>query len=124
MTVRSGPLGQVTWRIDFETGGKPQLCINSKIPNAVDQIKSNPMFQALVLPAALRQILLHYLWNDDEDNQEADGWLRFAEHIAIERPVEKDPLTLNNWVEDVVDSFSKQFGLCDQLIRSMEDDND
>lgn len=124
LTVRSRPLGQVTWRIEFETGGKPQLCINSRIPNAVEQIKSNPLFQALVLPAALRHVLLHYLWNDDEDNQQADGWLRFAEHIATERPSEKDPLALNSWVEDVVDSFSKQFGLCDLLTNSMEGNND
>ncbi len=125
LTVRSGPLGQVTWRIDFETGGKPQLCINSKIPNAVDQIKGNPMFQSLVLPAALRQVLLHYLWDDDEDNKEADDWLRFAEDIALERPAEKDPLTLTNWVEDVVEIFSKRFELCDLLITAMEGkDND
>jgi len=123
LTVRSRPLGQVTWRIDFETGGKPQLCINSRIPNAVGQIKTNPMFQSLVLPAALRQVLLHYLWDDDEDHDEADDWIRFAENLAMERPNEKDPLALTNWVEDVVEIFSKRFELCDLLVSSMEGNN-
>lgn len=122
LTVRSAPLGQVTWRLDFETGGKPQLCINSKIPNAVEQLKTNALFQSLVLPAALRQVLIHYLWDDDdeEDNKEAGDWFRFAEHLAMEKPKEKDPLTLTNWVEDVVEIFSKRFELCDLLISSME----
>lgn len=123
LTVKSTPMEQVTWRIEFETGGKPQLCINSKIPNAVEQLKVNPLFQSLVLPAALRQVLIHYLWDDDEDNKESDDWLRFAEHLATtERPPDNDTLALTNWVEDVVENFSKHFELCDLLIKSMEGD--
>ena len=79
LAVRSRPLGQQTWKIDMETGDKPELTINSRIPDAIGQIKNNPQFQSLILPSAFRQVLMYFLWNDDdEDNGIAEEWLRFA----------------------------------------------
>lgn len=120
LSVRARPLGEVTWKIEFETGGKPELCINSKIPSAIEQLKSNPQFQSLILPAAFRQVLLCFLWDDPEENPEADKWIRFAEHIATERPQGSDPATLISWVDDVVERFSVRFNLCSMLITRME----
>lgn len=124
LTVRSRPLGEVTWKVEFETGGKPELCINSRIPSAIEQLKTNPQFQSLILPAAFRQVLLYFLWDNNEDNTEFDNWIRFAEHIATPRPDERDPSILMPWIDDVIDRFSQQFELCNMLINRMEASND
>jgi len=39
LPVRQRNIGQQTWKIEFQTGSKPQLTINSSIPNAIGQIK-------------------------------------------------------------------------------------
>ena len=61
LVVRSRHLGQQTWKIEFDTGGKPELCINRRIPDAIGQLKSNPQFQSLILPGAFRQVLTFFL---------------------------------------------------------------
>lgn len=123
LVVKSRDLGQQTWKIEFETGGKPELCINRRIPNAIGQLKSNPLFQALILPGAFRQVLMFFLWNDDDEDEGgvAEEWMTFAEHIAYERPGGKDPLQLTAWVDDVVARFSEAFELCDILVHKLED---
>lgn len=122
LVVRSRPLGQQTWRVEFDTGGKPELCINSRIPNAIGQLKNNPQFQSLILPGAFRHVLIFFLWNEDEEEGSvAEQWMTFAEHIGDERPQSNDPSQLINWVDDVVARFSEAFELCDILIHKMED---
>lgn len=123
LVVRCRNLEQQTWKIDFETGGKPELCINSRIPDAIGQLKNNPLFQSLILPGAFRQVLMFFLWNDDDEDEGgiAEEWMTFAEHIAYERPEGKDPLQLTLWVDDVVTRFSETFVLCDILLHKLEE---
>lgn len=121
LVFRSRPMGQQTWRVEFDTGGKPELCINSRIPDAKNQLLNNPQFQSLILPAAFRQILMFYLWNDNEEEGGVEEqWMTFAEHIAYEKPQGNDPLQLTAWVDDVADRFSEAFELCDILLHRLE----
>ena len=122
LTVVKKPMGQLTWRVEFETGGVPELCLNTSIPNAIDKMKSDPHFQALVLPAALRQVLIYFLWNEvDEDNDVAKKWMDFAHYFGEEKPDTEDPLTLIGWVDDVVSAFSLKFNLCDRLLKAVKE---
>lgn len=122
LVIRSRQLDQQTWKVEFDTGGKPELVINSRIPNAIGQLKENPHFQSLILPAAFRQILMFFLWNEDEDEGTiAEQWMTFAEHMAGEKPQSNDPQQQINWVDDVVNQFSEAFELCDMLLHKLED---
>jgi len=123
LVVRSRPLGQQTWKVEFDTGGKPELCINSRIPDAIGQLRNNPQFQSLILPGAFRQILMFFLWNDDnEEGSVAEEWITFAEYIADEKPQGDDPLQLVGWIDVVVERFSEAFELCDILLHRLEGD--
>ena len=123
LVVRSRPLGQQTWKVVFDAGGKPELCINSRIPDAIGQLKNNPQFQSLILPGAFRQILMFFLWNEDiEEGSSAEEWVTFAEQIADERPQSKDPKDFVEWIDDVVERFSEEFDLCDILLHKLEGD--
>lgn len=124
LVVRSRPLGQQTWKVEFDTGGKPELCINSRIPDAIGQLKNNPQFQSLILPGAFRQVLMFLLWNEDDESEGsvAEEWMTFAEHIASERPHGDDPSQLLAWIDEVVERFSEAFELCDILLQKLEGD--
>ncbi len=123
LPVKSTPLEELTWKVEIESGVKPVLCINSRIPDAKGQLASNPRFQSLILPAALRQILMFYLWNDDTDDDDpiAGQWLLFAEQLLNERPHENDPLLLMQWIDDVVSEFSRAFRLTEILLLKLEE---
>lgn len=121
LVLKSRPLGQQTWKVEFDNGGKPVLCINSRIPDAVGQLKNNPLFQSLILPGAFRHVLMFFLWNeDDEEGGVAEEWITFAESIADERPHGDDPKQLTDWIDDVVERFSESFDLCDLLLHKLE----
>jgi len=110
------PLGQQTWKVNIPESGKPELVINNSIPDALNQLKSNPVFQSLILPAALKQVLMFYLWEGEIDNDSVQAkWLAFSEHLAGEKPHSEDPAELAGWIDDVVESFSERFQLCEML---------
>jgi hypothetical protein len=127
MTFKSTDLGDLTWKMSFSPGSsKPVLCINSHIPEAKGQLMNNPVFQGLVLPAALRETLMFIFLNIAEEDPDEDSWhkpwLDFASFIAPEdKPESADPFELNDWVDGVVTEFSRRHELCDLLVTRMED---
>lgn len=125
LTVKtSDNLGQTTWRVEFDTGGSPELWLNNKIPSAIQKMRGDPVFQSLVLPAALRQILMYYLWNEDEENEYHKRWMTFAETYAEDKPEDDDPSALLDWINDIVTGFSLSFELCDRLVNSERNDTE
>ncbi len=122
LVVRARPMNNETWKVVFDTGGKPELCINSRIPDAIGQIKNNPLFQTLIFPAALRQVLMYYIWdNNIEEGSIAEEWINFAEKLAREKPEENDTNELMIWIDDVVQRFSERFELCEMLLLKIEE---
>lgn len=122
LTVRKKPLGQLAWKVEFETGGVPELCINTNIPNAIDKMRSDPYFQSLILPAALKEVLIYFLWNEiDEESEISKRWMEFATHFGDEKPDTEDPLALIQWIDDVVFEFSRKFELCDRLLEVVKE---
>lgn len=119
-------LGQEPWRTELhDEDGLPVLVLNDHIPDALAKIKSDPLFQALILPAALRQILL-MLWRekadeaaDDEDDEGrwATGWLRYARQLTgRDKPDwDEEEAAIPRWIDDVCQAFSTQFSLLNKL---------
>lgn len=122
LTVKSAPLGQLPWRVEIESGELPKLYLNSSIPNAIEKMRIDPVFQSLILPAALKEILTFYLWNEDQESEEAKQWLAFADAFAESRPESEDPSELLGWVEEVVLEFAKRFDLSDRLVNEIREE--
>lgn len=122
-SVRTRPLGQLTWKVVFETGEAPELCLNSKIPNAIGKVQNDPVFQSLVLPAALREVLFYFVWNEDEleGNEYFERWMAFAAMFGSEKPDGPEPAEAIQWIDSVVSGFSEKFHLSDSLVISMQE---
>ncbi len=123
MTFRSRPLGQLTWKTIFVDVDKPELCINSNIPQGKDQLLHNPYFQSLILPAAFREILMFIAWDTTEAEPDETSWqkrwLDFAATIAkSEKPSESEAIF--NWIDEVAANFSENHMFCDHLLKHME----
>lgn len=119
LAVSARPMGQVTWKMEFQTGGMPELTVNNSIPGAIERMRSDPIFQSLILPAALREILIHYLWNNHEENSDIwKQWTEFAELFADPIPDDDDTSVLLDWVDEVVAGFCARFDFSDMLVHS------
>jgi hypothetical protein len=123
LNVRSMPLGQLPWKLEFEIGCSPELYLSSNIPNAVDKLRVDPIFQSLILPAALKEILTFYFWDEDQESDEAKQWLTFATTFADNPPDSNDPSELLIWVDEVIMEFSKRFELCDRLMNEIREED-
>jgi hypothetical protein len=125
LSVRKYPLGQLSWKVYFERGAAPELHLNNQIPNVIERMRTDPIFQSLVLPAALREILIYYAWNDDdaEGNEHCERWMGFASMFADEKPATSDPADFFEWVDEVVTGFSEQFHLTDMLMNTERGDD-
>ncbi len=118
-------LGQEPWKTKIHDDGLPVLVLNEHIPDALTKIKSAPLFQALILPGALRQVLL-LIWKeradeaeDDEDDEDrwTTSWLRYARHLTgKEKPDWEDDTEVWTWIDDVCRAFSNQFSLLNRLV--------
>ena len=121
IVVRSVPMGEQIWRISFEDNSKPELLINNRIPDPIGQIKGDHTFQALILPAAFRETLTFFVWNDEiDDDSIQQEWISFAEKLGGDRPASEDANDQLAWIDDVVDAFSSRFRLCEMLVLGME----
>ncbi len=116
LPVKKAQLGQLPWKVEIESGELTKLCLNDSIPNAIEKINNDAVFQSLILPAALKEILTFYLWNEDQDSEEAKRWFAFADDFAESRPKSEDPSELLEWVEEVVEEFAKHHNLGDLLV--------
>lgn len=117
-------LGQEPWKTKLYEDGLPVLVLNEDIPDALAKIKSDPVFQALILPGALRQILL-MLWReqadeveDDEDDEDrwTTNWLRYARHLTgREKPDWEEEQAVWSWIDDVCQAFCQHFSLLNKI---------
>ncbi|MDA7880237.1 hypothetical protein N9B31_09985 [Mariniblastus sp.] len=123
LSVRKEAIGQLTWKVNFESGDLPELCISNQIANGIEKMRTDPHFQALVFPAALREILMFYLWdNTDEDDPGFQRWMAFASIYTDTKPDAGDPVDAIAWIDDVVTGFSESFKLTDMLVNIDRED--
>lgn len=137
LSVKAVALGDRTWELDLHTEptGSPVLELNYRIPDAIRQIQQNPVFQGLIFPPVIREILGFIFWDcdasegfaDDEDLGASPSWQRdwlaFGTKLCgTEPPSEDDSTAARHWIDDVVTEFSRSFDLSDRLIAAMEGD--
>lgn len=114
----SASLDQQPWRISFEAD-TPVLELNNRIEGIEKLATGDPLFFALVYPAAVREILTRILLVDrrsDAEDEEAwsSQWLRWAARYAS-TPAPSDEEDAVQWIEDAVGAFCSQHRAVDRL---------
>lgn len=114
LTVRTTDLGERIWSLELGTDSGPVLQLNRKIPGVKERLMGDPLNQAIILPAVLREILVFILWGrvgDFDEDSWQKRWIEFASQVCDE-PVPgsdvEDPEQLHEWAESVVTGFSEQ----------------
>jgi len=130
LPVEASPaIGHEVWRLDTRSGTDegPVLQVNADIQDGNWRgVSSSPVFQALVFPAVLREILVRILVHDrhkkDQDDEDVsldwrDKWLAFADKLSptghqeldVPDPQEPVPDEVFDWIDGVVEAFCRRY---------------
>jgi hypothetical protein len=111
LPLRETDLGDQLWKIDIDYRTGPTLLINRMIPGLASKLREQTLVQGLVLPHALRIILLELGREVDEDDDIwRKDWRTFLQVLDV--PVgpddPDDPDLLEEWIERAVEVFCDQ----------------
>lgn len=127
MILRTKDLHTVPWRVEvFTDGNKPILYVNNRIPDALSKVKTDPGFYALIMPAALQQVL-HRLLLDEPDEEDAEAiahrsrWIEMATELDSSPPETDDVEELMGWIDRVVEAFCTEKDLTSVLNNHIEE---
>ena len=103
-----------------------------EIPLKTDNLDTNILRcidKTIIHPIIFREVLLKYIATTEIDDE--DPWkkniIKIAESFLGPLPEENsgDKLALtpeiNNWIEDVADSYSKKFSFVDKYVKEMDE---
>lgn len=122
--LRTYDLGAVPWRIEFLDDSMPGLILNKRIPGVIHRTETDPVYQALLLPAAIREVYRRAFSDPDFDpeSQTWQGkWARFGALISgHEVPRVEEAVEVDQWIEAVVEKFSTEHGIVDKVLHELE----
>ena len=125
ISVKACDLGEQVWDLDLNTDGytKPVLKINFRVPDALNTVRHNGLFQALILPAIVREVYTFIFW-DCELNYSDESWQRmwldFGQRLSGDPPPEsEDPADFRGWLDVVSGYFANMHTLNSRLVFAM-----
>lgn len=119
-------LGPEVWKLndDLEDAG-PRLLLNVAISGLIDTIKTNPLIQGIILPAALRIVLTQLAADPAFDENEEEPWKRdWLQYCRDELRLKNDPSDFTNdedreyWINDAVAAFCRSGNFVDRIRKS------
>jgi hypothetical protein len=124
LPLRETDLGDQLWKVDVDYRTGPTLLINGTIPGLASKLREQPLLQGLILPYALRTILVELgRGADEEEDLWRKDWHVFLHELDV--PVEPDdpddPESLEDWVEHIVDVFCALKSFATRVKGAVED---
>jgi hypothetical protein len=121
----STDLDQQVWKISFDEHG-PVLHVNRQIQNRRDLIKSDE-FMSLAYPAVVREVITRIVTENPSTNDTDDFdswvslWLKFTRqtlHVSEKPVADEVNEDMQEWVENVVEAFSRKYTIRDLYDKS------
>lgn len=112
------------WKVTIEQGDRPVLIVNKRIPGFSHKLLESPMMQGLLLPAALRFVLLELVSSAEtgEDDEEAgwkEEWIAFCRDelgTGSDDPREiADASAKDDWIDDTVQRFCENLSFIKRI---------
>jgi len=119
-------LGQEIWKVYIANEERPVLQVNNLFPNIIDRLSSDHVFQALIIPQAVRQCLIHLINNDTADPSDPTAWQNkwtlFLKAIGFDtKPDAEDEIGVQTqWLDAVLIKFTNSIELMSQATRQLD----
>lgn len=124
LSLKCKDLGQLPWTIEYPESEDdiPRLVVNSRIPSSMDRLRSDPLWQALIFPAAVREILAHVLHDLDKNDEEGldlwqSKWLEHGARLSGEHFLSAEyGDSASDWIDTCAREFSERFAVTDRIL--------
>jgi len=119
-------LGQEIWKVYIAKDERPVLLLNKEFPRILDCLASDVIFQALIIPQALRQCLMHLINNDSADPSDPSAWQNKWSLFLKEMDFDTKPDAEDDigdqmlWVDNVLIKFTNSKELMSNAIRKLD----
>jgi hypothetical protein len=121
-------LGHEVWKVENLPMGPPELALNKALPEIKHKLKSNPLIQGFLLPAALRVVLEELIRDSDGDGDEGESWREeWKDYCKSELGIADNPPDMggseedkSDWIDRAVKGFCRKFNLVNN-IKNMQD---
>jgi hypothetical protein len=105
-------LKEELWRVDFDEPSGPRVLVNRRLPNPSGLLTRDPLVRGLILPQIVRQVLGAAASFEQQSEQWVLNWMTFADRLGhSDPPTPDDDDAVDEWVDDVVESFTDSLRL-------------
>jgi hypothetical protein len=110
------------WKLDVADDAMPELLINSRFPGLKAKLLNEPMYQGLVFPAVVRELITELVNGAATDDCDwVAAWTTYAETLAGRKvPESEDEGEAKDFVEDCVAAFCDQRKFADSIIKNLK----
>jgi hypothetical protein len=110
------------WKLDIAGGAMPELLINSRFPGLKAKLLNEPMYQGLVFPAVVRELVAELVNGAATDDSEwVVAWTTYAETLSGRAiPEGEDEEEAENFIEDCVTAFCDQRMFVESIIKDLK----
>lgn len=119
----SDSLEERLWDIRLEGDGDPVLFVNNDPEiNMLARLRGDPLFQALILPQAVEQVLLQLCQNIGDDDKESwhARWIVYLTARGVDLPEDtEDDEACGNWARSEAQRFANNHKLLTHARRRM-----
>jgi hypothetical protein len=119
LLFQPAPTAPRLWRLDIRDEEYPILYVDERIPDASLWAKTDPVFNASILPHLVCEIMGEILRSDfaPEEGWMAD-WLVWADGVmpGTKPPFGKSHSDRKAWIDELIDAFSYKHELSDQVL--------
>ncbi len=117
-----------TWKVNIEPGDRPRLIVNKRLNGFSHKLQESALLQGLVLPAALRFVLVELCKADETGEDEDDGnWKdEWLDYCSQNLGAPDDPRLLNSeqekaeWIDEAVRHFAEKCDFVDRISKMKE----
>jgi|SRR5271157_3816928 len=113
-------LKEELWKVDFEDPSGPRVLVNRRLPNPSGLLMRDPLVRGLILPQIVRQVLSAAAASEHQSEQWVVNWMTFADRLGhTDPPTPDDEDAVQEWVDNVVESFTDDKRLATKAEESM-----
>ena len=124
LPVEIKELGNIIWKVNLVEEQQPILHLNQEFPDIINKMKNDKIFQALILPNAVRSCLKHFVTSTQDTSLTwIQNWGSFLKELGMHKSIplsdDEDP-DIDRWLDKVIEKFCKNK---DVFARAVEETN-
>jgi hypothetical protein len=115
-------LGEEIWQLQIDRDVGPTLVVNSRVPDLIESMKRDVLFQAVIYPEVVRQLARDVFSPGGEFDEEAE-WVEewsawFASQLGrdIDESEAEDPDAIESLANEIATTFASRCRFASSLI--------